>query len=213
MWSSSPQFWGNGLAQFPDHYTGVTSEALLHLSISHDRLGDLAVSRGDGDVAATHFQAGMDLRMRLVELQPDSVEALHELSISHDRLGDLAVSRGDRDVAATHFQAGMDLAVRLVELQPDNVVALRDLAISHARLGGLAVSRGHGPSAEQQYRAGLSIIDHTVRRLGPIGDFVAVGRIFCARLLVLWSDSTDFRRDADAVELVSGFLTHVQALG
>ena len=25
MLSSSPRFWGNGLAQHPDHYTGVTS--------------------------------------------------------------------------------------------------------------------------------------------------------------------------------------------
>jgi len=26
MRSSSPQFWGNGLAQHPDHYTGLTSQ-------------------------------------------------------------------------------------------------------------------------------------------------------------------------------------------
>ena len=117
-------------------------------------------------------------------------------------------------VRDTAQQAQVDIASqRAAELPPDNVVALRDLSIFHDRLGGLAVSRGHGPSAEQQYQAGLSIIDHTVRRLGPIDNFVAVGRISCARLLALWSDTSDFRPDADAVDLESGFLTHVQALG
>jgi uncharacterized protein YjiS (DUF1127 family) len=72
-------------------------------------LGDLAVARGEAELAATHFQTDMDLAKRLVELQPDNVQALRDLSISHERLGDLAVARGEaeRSTAERHFSAGL----------------------------------------------------------------------------------------------------------
>ncbi|MEJ2851873.1 MULTISPECIES: CHAT domain-containing protein, partial [unclassified Saccharothrix] len=127
------------------------------LSISHDRLGDLAVARGDTNKAEQHYQTGLGIAQRLVTADPDNAEYQRDLSISHDRLGELAVARGDTNKAEQHYQASLDIRERLTSADPDNAEYQRDLSISHNKLGDLAVARGDTNKAEQHYQTGLGI--------------------------------------------------------
>ena len=90
------------------------------LSVSHDRLGDLARARGDLTSAATHYQAGLDIRAGLAGADPTNTQWQRDLSVSHERLGDLAQARGDLTSAATHYQASLDITAGLAGADPTN---------------------------------------------------------------------------------------------
>ena len=83
------------------------------LSVSHNRLGDVAVAAGDLAAARTAYQAALDIRTRLAAADPANTEWQRDLSVSHNRLGDVAVAAGDVAAARTAFQASLDIAARL----------------------------------------------------------------------------------------------------
>jgi hypothetical protein len=55
------------------------------LSISHNKLGNLAVARGDTTTAEQHFRTGLDIRERLAAADPGNAEYQRDLSISERR--------------------------------------------------------------------------------------------------------------------------------
>ncbi|MDQ3765282.1 MAG: hypothetical protein M3460_28505 [Actinomycetota bacterium] len=59
------------------------------LSVSHDRLGDLAVAAGDLSTAQQRFQTALDIRERLAAADPSNTAWQRDLSISQQRLTDL----------------------------------------------------------------------------------------------------------------------------
>jgi hypothetical protein len=77
------------------------------LSISRERLGDLAVAAGDLTGADEHHRAraGLAFAERLAAADPTNTEWQRDLSISRERLGDLAVTAGDLTGAAEHDRA------------------------------------------------------------------------------------------------------------
>ncbi|MGH3935295.1 MAG: hypothetical protein ACRDS1_10030, partial [Pseudonocardiaceae bacterium] len=99
------------------------------LSVSHNRLGDLAVAAGDLGVAERRFQAGLGIAERLAAADPSNTAWQRDLSISHDRLGDLAVAAGDLGVAEQRLQAGLGIRERLAAADPSNTAWQRDLSI------------------------------------------------------------------------------------
>ena len=71
------------------------------LSVSHNKLGDLAVAAGDLAAAQQHYQAALTIRERLAAADPTNTEWQRDLSVSHEQLGDLAVAAGDLAAART----------------------------------------------------------------------------------------------------------------
>ena len=67
------------------------------LSISYDRLGDLAVKEGQGERARELFQQGLEIRIRLAAGEPGNTEYQRDLSVSYNMLGNLAVKKGQGD--------------------------------------------------------------------------------------------------------------------
>ncbi len=129
------------------------------LSISHNRLGDLAVAIGDRAGAEEHYRACLAIAERLATTDPGNAEYQRDLSVSHNRLGDLAVAAGDRTGAEEHYRACLAIAERLADTDPGNAQYQRDLGVSHDRLGGLAVAVGGRAGAEEHYRACLAIAE------------------------------------------------------
>jgi tetratricopeptide (TPR) repeat protein len=64
------------------------------LSISHERLGDLAVAAGNLDTAQQRFQAALTIRERLATLDPANAQWQRDLEISRQRIVDVANARG-----------------------------------------------------------------------------------------------------------------------
>jgi tetratricopeptide (TPR) repeat protein len=127
------------------------------LSVSHNKVGDLAVAAGDLTAARTAYQAGHDIRQRLATTDPTNTEWQRDLSLSHERVGDLAVAAGDLATARTAYQAALDIAQRLATTDPTNTTWQRDLSISHERLGDFAVAAGDTTTASTAYQASLDI--------------------------------------------------------
>jgi tetratricopeptide (TPR) repeat protein len=129
------------------------------LSLSHSRLGDLAVAVGDSTNAAWHYQAARAIRERLATTDPSNADYQRDLGISHERLGDLAVAVGDSTTATQHHQAARAIRERLATTDPSNADYQRDLGISHDRLGDLAAAAGDTTTATHHYQAALTITE------------------------------------------------------
>ena len=59
------------------------------LSVSHNKIGDVAVAAGDLTAARTAYQAGLDIRERLAAADPGNTEWQRDLSVSHNKVGDV----------------------------------------------------------------------------------------------------------------------------
>ncbi|MFN2497090.1 MAG: hypothetical protein ABR608_14475, partial [Pseudonocardiaceae bacterium] len=65
------------------------------LSISHNKLGDLAVAAGDLATAEQRYQAALNIAERLAAADPRNAQWQRDLEISQQRLADLADLRGE----------------------------------------------------------------------------------------------------------------------
>src|SRR5664280_468377 len=90
------------------------------LSVSHERLGDLAVAAGDSAGAGEHHRAALAIRERLAGADPTNAGWQRDLSISHNQLGDLAVAAGDSAGAGEHHRAALAIRERLAAADPTN---------------------------------------------------------------------------------------------
>jgi tetratricopeptide (TPR) repeat protein len=127
------------------------------LSISFEKLGDLAVAQGDLPAAARQFSAALEISERLAASDPANAAWQRHLSISFNKLGDLAVAQGNLPAAERHFSAGLKIGERLAASDPANSEWQRGLSISFERLGKLAVSQGDLPAATPHLTACLKI--------------------------------------------------------
>ena len=118
------------------------------LSVSHNKLGDLAVAAGDLGTAEQRFQAALNIGERLAAADPTNTAWQRDLSVSHERLGDLAVAAGDLGTAEQRFQAALNIRERLAAADPMNVQWQRDLRISQQRLADLSNLQGEEPGAQ-----------------------------------------------------------------
>jgi hypothetical protein len=60
------------------------------LSVSHDRLGDVATAAGDLAAARTAYQASLDIFSRLVDLDPSNAQWRNDLRFTQQRINDLS---------------------------------------------------------------------------------------------------------------------------
>ncbi len=127
------------------------------LSVSHDKIGDVAVAAGDLTTARTAYQAALDIAARLAAADPGNTEWQRDLSVSHDKIGNVAVAAGDLTNARTAYQASLDIAARLAAADPGNTQWQRDLSISHNKIGNVAVAAGDLTDARTAYQASLDI--------------------------------------------------------
>ncbi len=127
------------------------------LSISHNKLGDIALSQGKLDEAARRFAAGLAVAESLAAADPGNTQWQRYLSISHNRLGDVAVAQGKLDEAARRYASGLAVAESLAAADPGNTQWQRDLSISHNKLGNVAVAQGKLDEAARRYAAGLAV--------------------------------------------------------
>jgi tetratricopeptide (TPR) repeat protein len=130
------------------------------LSISYNRLGDLARAMGLGEDAVRLFTQALDIARRLAEAEPGRVDFQRDLSLSYNKLGDLAVAMGRAEEAVRFFSDALDTTHRVAETEPDRAELQRDLSVSYERLGDLAVAMGLGEEAVCRFSHALDIRRH-----------------------------------------------------
>ena len=129
------------------------------LSVSHAKLGDLAVAQGDLPGAMRRFTDALAIAERLAASDPANAAWQRDLSLSHNKLGDLAVAQGDLPGAMRRFTDSLQRFERLAASDPANAEWQRDLSISHDRLGKLAVAQGDLPGAMRHHTVRLAIAE------------------------------------------------------
>ena len=127
------------------------------LSVSHNKLGDIARAQGALPAAAKAYTAALEIAQALAARDPENTQWQRDLSISHDRLGDIAVAQGDLPAAAKAYTAGLEIRQALAARDPENTQWQRDLFISNSKLGDVAVAQGDLPAAAKAYTAALEI--------------------------------------------------------
>ena len=136
----------------------VESAALQRdLSISYERVGDVAFSEGDLAGARRAYSQSLALRQRLAAQDVGNVASQRDLSSSYDRLGDVAVAQGDLAAARTAYNQSLDLRHRLAAMDVGNVASQRDRSISLNKLGDVEVAQGDLAGARTAYAASLGI--------------------------------------------------------
>ena len=114
------------------------------LSVSHNKLGDVAIAAGDLAAARTAYQACQDIAARLAAADPANTEWQRDLSVSHNFLGDVAVAAGDLAAARTAYQAYQDIMVTAGRRRPrQHRMAARP--VDQPQQAGRRGGRGRGP--------------------------------------------------------------------
>jgi tetratricopeptide (TPR) repeat protein len=146
--------------------TPASLEWQRDLSVSHQKLGMLAVAGGDATAAGKHFRAAREIREKLVTLAPDDPTRLWDLAGIEDRFGELALEQGDLETARKHFVELRRLVGDLVALDPACVEWRRGLAITLRKLGDLERQAENLPAARDHYVGALELAERLFAELG-----------------------------------------------
>jgi tetratricopeptide (TPR) repeat protein len=161
---------GEGLATvLVEHARALLAEradaqARRDLSVSYNRLGEVAQASGQLDAAAQAFAQARALRETLaVEL--GTPDARRDLALSHLAAGEVAHARGRLEEAAGALDQARALCAVLAADGP-TPQARRDLAACEERLGELARARGALDEAQRRCVRALEIHTALARELG-----------------------------------------------
>ena len=128
------------------------------LSISYNRLGDLALSGGDPATAPRFYQDGLAIRKRLSDAAPENADYARDLSVSYERLGDLAMSAGDAAArGALLRRRSEDTEASVRRAARERPVRPRPAGLSYNKLGGPGDGGGDPAAARRYYEDGLKI--------------------------------------------------------
>ena len=127
---------------------GKTPERLRDLSVSMNKLGDVARALGQLEDAKTAYAQGEQLRRALIDDFGKTPERLRDLSLSMDRLGDVARALGQLEDAKTAYAQGEALATELIDTYGETVLGLETLAYNACRLGQVLEKLGETAAAQ-----------------------------------------------------------------
>ena len=123
------------------------------LSVSYERLGDIAKARNDYKAAEGYYAKALEISERLAEKYPE------DLSFSYEKLGDIAKARNDYKAAEGYYAKALEISERLAEKYPDDPNLQRNLSVSYNKLGGIAEARNDYKAAEGYYAKTLEIFE------------------------------------------------------
>jgi hypothetical protein len=100
------------------------------VSVSLNKLGDLAVAVGDGAGARTLFQQSLTIAEELAKREPDNTGYQRDVSVSLERLGDLARAVGDGAGARTYFLRAVVKRGALQAQEPERLDLAEELCVA-----------------------------------------------------------------------------------
>ncbi|MBX7209925.1 MAG: TIR domain-containing protein [Verrucomicrobiaceae bacterium] len=127
------------------------------LSVSLNKLGDLAIAQGDLPAALRWHTECHGILQRLAQSDPANAAWQRDLSVSLNKLGDLAIAQGDLPAALRWHTECHGILQRLAQSDPANAGWQRDLSVSLNKLGGLAIAQGDLPAALRWFTEDLDI--------------------------------------------------------
>ena len=127
------------------------------LSVSYERLGDIAKARNDYKAAEGYYAKALEISERLAEKYPDDPQMQRNLSVSYNKLGGIAEARNDYKAAEGYYAKDLEIGEKLAEKYPEDPQMQRDLSVSYNNLGGIAKAQNDYNAAEGYYAKALEI--------------------------------------------------------
>ena len=141
---------------------GENTEYQRDLSVSCNKLGDVAVTTGKLDDARNWFERGFAAIKALTAADPSNAQWQGDLSTSYLNLGEVAVSAGKLDEARTWFEKALAIRKPLTVASPSNTGWQRDLCTTLARMAAVAPT----PDEAARYRREARVIYEQLQRGG-----------------------------------------------
>jgi tetratricopeptide (TPR) repeat protein len=88
------------------------------LSVSHSRIGEIRVARGDLAGALTAYRDGLIIIDRLAKSDSGNADYQRDLSVAHNKIGSVQVAQGDLVGALTSYRDGLGIIGRLTKSDP-----------------------------------------------------------------------------------------------
>ena len=148
----------------PDGESAI--EAARDLSVSLNRVGDVAGALGNLTDAQQAYGESLQISRQLRQRLGDSPEVLRDLSVSLDRVGDVARALGNLTDAQQAYGESLQISRQLRQRLGDSPEVLRDLSVSLDRVGDVARALGSSTDAQQAYGESLQIRRQLRQRLG-----------------------------------------------
>jgi tetratricopeptide (TPR) repeat protein len=143
------ELWRMAVAQFRERGED------RNLSVALNKLGDIALMRGEVEEAQRLFAESLDIA-RALAAELGTPESRRDLSVSLERLGDIALMRGELDEAQKLFAESLDIR-RALAAELGTPESRRDLSISLNKLGDIALMRGELEEAQRLFAESLDI--------------------------------------------------------
>ncbi len=119
------------------------------MSVSCNMLGDIAVEKGDIEVAEECYKQDYELAKAIYE-ETGTIASRRDLSVGCDRLGEIALVKGDIEVAGNYYMQCYELAKAIYE-ETGTIESRRDLAVSYGKLGEIANKKSDIEAAGEYY--------------------------------------------------------------
>ena len=104
-------------------------EAKRDLSVSYNKLGDIAKAEGNLSEAKRYYKLCLDIFEALVK-ETGTVKSKRDLSVSYNLLGDIAKAEGNLTEAKRYYTLCLEIAEALAK-ETGTVEAYDDLALSY----------------------------------------------------------------------------------
>jgi tetratricopeptide (TPR) repeat protein len=134
---------------------GETPERLRDVSVSLDRIGDIASAQGRLEAAQSAHEQGLEFAQRLLKAG-ETPERLRDVSVSQNKIGDIARAQGRLEAAQSAYEQGLEVRQRLLKAG-ETPERLRDVLVSQIKIGDIASAQGRLEAAQSAYEQGLEV--------------------------------------------------------
>ena len=134
-----------------------SAQSLRDLSVSLDKVGDVARDLGQLDEARSAYQESLEISRQLTTLTGNSAQSLRDLSVSVEKVGDVARDLGQLDEARSAYQESLDISRQLSTLDDSSAQSLRDFSVSLNKVGDVARDLGLLEEARNAHQESLKI--------------------------------------------------------
>jgi len=134
------------------------------ISLTLDKLGSIALSKGEATEALKDYQEALAILRPLTEGDPKNRIWRRELAITVDGIGNVKSQTGDARGARAAYEDGLAIIRNLARDDPDNLELQRQIAIRVIETGDMKLTMGDTATASADYQEGLTIARRLVEK-------------------------------------------------
>ena len=138
------------------------ADARRNLSVSHIKLGDMALQTGDAAAALASYSKALATSQALHAADPANPEVQRTVALSHHKVGNALSANGDPTRSLEHHRNALGLRKTVLAQKPAEVWAQREVAISYARISRLLRQQGDLTGALEHSRQGMLVSEQLV---------------------------------------------------